>query len=57
MSSRLRKAYVAANCPDEANPRTEGAPKRSDGGLLIRMFDVKATRTNSDERELIPTDI
>ena len=37
MSSRLRKAYVAAKFYELAHPLGQGAPKRSGGGLLIRV--------------------
>ena len=36
MRSRLRKAYVAGWAYGVSEPKPEGAPKRSDGGLRVR---------------------
>jgi hypothetical protein len=36
-SSRLRQAYVAAKLCHVETLYDEGAPKRSDGGLLVRF--------------------
>ena len=58
MSSRLRQAYVAAKFQDFETPYNQGAPKRSDGGLLIRRLSGKSiTNRTPDERELIPTEV
>ena len=50
-SAGLRRGQVVG----QTKPLIEGAPKRSDGGPLVRNSAVRKGQSRTDERELTPT--